>query len=181
MTINDRIEQTDPDDHICLVTQIPIWIPLLISILAIQPIFFILAPCHRRIRHIAENIRRVRYMDRLLCIKGRKAVCAFTMIVVILFTLAPVTAYATADPVKITVNQVFAAPDDAFTYRLKPLEKSNPMPVGSTSEGYTFTITGTGSAEIKLPGYSQQGLYRYELFQVMARKNRAVPMIRACI
>ena len=110
-------------------------------------------------------------MDRLLCIKGRKAVCAFTMIMVILFTLAPVTAYATADPVKITVNQVFAAPDDAFTYRLKPLEKSNPMPVGSTSEGYTFTITGTGSAEIKLPGYSQQGLYRYELFQVIGKKK----------
>ena len=110
-------------------------------------------------------------MDRLLNIKGKKAVCAFTMIVMILITIAPLTAYATADPIRITVNQVFAAPDDAFTYKLKPLEKSNPMPEGSTSEGYTFTITGTGSAEIKLSGFSQQGLYQYELFQVIGTKK----------
>ena len=170
-TTTDGMDKTDPDDNICRVTRIPVWIPLLTAVLAIRPVYFILVTCHRWSRHITEKKRRVRYMDRLLNIYGKKAVCAFAMIVMMLITLTPMTAYAADDPIKITVKQVFAAPDEVCTYRLKPLEASNPMPQGSTNEGYTFTITGTNSAEIKLSGYSQQGIYQYELFQVIGKKK----------
>ena len=92
---------------------------------------------------------------------------------IILSALAPLTAYAANSPL-ITVNQVIyaiTAFDDTFTYILKPLEPGNPMPAGSTAQGYTFTITGTGSVEIELPNYNRQGLYLYELSQVIATKN----------
>jgi len=167
VTATDGMEQTDSDGNICRVMQLPVWIPLLTTILAIQPILFIFAPCYRWIRHIIEKKRRVRYMDRLFRFNGKKAVCAFTMIVIMLITLAPLTAQAADKPIKITVSQVCANPDDTFTYILKPLDGFCPMPQGSTGEGYTFSITGTDSAEIKLSDYSQQGLYRYEMYQVI--------------
>ena len=90
--------------------------------------------------------------------------------VMVLIVLAPPAAHGAANPPGITVNQVLTTSDGAeiFTYRLKPLETGVPMPAGSTEEGYTFTITGTGSVTIELPGFSRQGIYRYELFQVIS-------------
>jgi len=123
--------------------------------------------CHRWSRYIIEKKRRVRYMDSLLRIKGKKAMCALAMLVMILITLAPLAAYAADNPIRITVSQVCANPDDTFTYILKPLDEFCPMPQGSTSEGYTFSITGTDRVEIKLSDYSQQGLYRYEMYQII--------------
>jgi len=110
-------------------------------------------------------------MYRILITQGKKVLCAAVMIVIILFTLVPLTAYAAANPPRIAVNQVFNTSDGIFTYRLQPLEPGNPMPGGSTAEGYTFTITGTGGAEIKMSSYSQQGIYRYKIFQVIGTEK----------
>ena len=101
---------------------------------------------------------------------GKKVLCAVTMLAMLLTVLAPLTVYAATNPRKITVNQV-ATNDGTFTYRLKPLEAGNPMPAGSTAEGYTFSITGTGSAEIELPSYPQQGVYRYSLAQIIGTER----------
>ena len=110
-------------------------------------------------------------MDKILSKKGKKILGAAAMLVIILIALAPLSVYAKAGPLRITVNQVSTTSGDAFTYRLKPLETGDPMPLGSTVEGYTFTITGTGSAQIELSGYSRQGLYLYELFQVIGEEK----------
>ena len=87
---------------------------------------------------------------------------------------------ANNNPIKITVTQVFfsdnaspAPADGKFTYRLKPLESGNPMPAGSTAEGYIFTVTGNNSVEIGPLTYNQRGVYRYELglFQEAGTEN----------
>jgi pilin isopeptide linkage protein len=106
-------------------------------------------------------------MDRSLKLKKKSILCVLIPTVIMLVTLAPLTAHAAADPLQITVTQTSTAADDTFTYRLRPLELDNPMPAGSTVDGYTFKITGSNSRDIEMPGYSEQGVYRYELLQVI--------------
>ena len=106
-------------------------------------------------------------MDRILEKKGKKTLCAAVLIMMTLIALTPLAAYAEPDAIRIVVNQAFNASNGVIAYRLKPLEPGNPMPEGSTAGGYEFTITGTGSAEIVLSGFRWEGVYRYELFQVI--------------
>ena len=110
-------------------------------------------------------------MNNILLAKGKKVLCAVTTIVMILVAFAPLASYATTDSPRIVVSQVFTTSDGAFTYRLKPLETGNPMPAGSTAEGFTFAITGTKSVAIKLPAYGEAGVYRYKLFQVIGTEK----------
>jgi len=106
--------------------------------------------------------------------KKKRLLYAVVMLIMALTAVTSVSAYAADNPLTITVQQVFdtssATADGTFTYRLRPLEAGSPMPIGSTAEGYTFTITGAGSAKIGPLSYSQQGVFRYELFQILEGK-----------
>ena len=108
-------------------------------------------------------------MENILGTNAKKVLCMAAAAIMLLITCAPQAANAAVEPPRITVNQVFTTTGgaDAFTYILKPLESGNPMPEGSIAEGYTFTITGTGSLTIKLTPFSQDGVYRYKLYQVL--------------
>ena len=96
-------------------------------------------------------------------------VSIIVLTLIIIIAAAPITAYAAANPLPVTVTQIFTASAsstaDEFTYMLKPLESHNPMPAGSAAEGYTFTISGNNNVEISLPAAARQGVYRYELYQ----------------
>ena len=102
-------------------------------------------------------------------IKSKTAIWAITVLIFILISglLAPMIAHAATNTPKITVKQVFAVSEDTFMYSLKPFEEGTPMPIGSMTEGYIFTITGNRSVEIELPNFDQQGIYRYKLFQII--------------
>lgn len=112
-------------------------------------------------------------MERIIAAKISKAICIVLVIMVIMLACAPLTANAAADSARITVSQIFIASEGAgtFTYRLEALETGNPMPAGSTDDGYTFTITGSGSAVIELAAFNRQGVYRYKLFQVIGNEK----------
>jgi len=103
------------------------------------------------------------------------AVIIFTMIFILSM---PTGACAANNKLTLTVNQVFTtssssdAGNDVFTYKFKPLNGENPMPAGSDAEGYTFTVTGTGSTEIGPIEYGSQGVYKYELFQVVTAEKQ---------
>ena len=71
----------------------------------------------------------------------------------------------------ITVTQRFSSSSESFGYTFKALERDNPMPEGSSNDRYTFTIRGTDSLEIILPKYSEEGTYRYEVYQVIDRQK----------
>ena len=92
------------------------------------------------------------------------------MMILAAMTLLSFAAYA-AEPTQVglTVRQVFnadglSAPSgDVFTYRLTPKAVSSPMPEGSGSDGYTFTVAGTDEAPISPITFSETGIYAYEL------------------
>ena len=104
--------------------------------------------------------------------KSAKLVIAVIALALVLFAITPISAFAAANPLKLTVRQVFttasSSADGVFTYMLKPLATSNPMPSGSASRGYTFTIDGTDSLETGPINFTQPGTFMYELEQVIA-------------
>jgi len=114
-------------------------------------------------------------MNRNLKKRGKTVLWVLAMFVTLLTATAPLAAHAAEHPLKLMVEQAFtadASPAEAtFAYRLKPLEPGNPMPAGSTADGYTFTITGNNSAEIGPLAYGYQGVYSYELFQVVGTEK----------
>ena len=119
-------------------------------------------------------------MKRKLKSVRKIIVYALTVIAAIITAaaLSPATAYAADNPLKITVGQVSPFPAETeFTYILKPLSPENPMPQGGVTpggtasedaaEGYAFKISGTGEKEIGPLSFDRQGLYIYELFQLI--------------
>ncbi|MCL2300989.1 MAG: hypothetical protein FWC27_12675 [Firmicutes bacterium] len=113
-------------------------------------------------------------MNRILKTKKRRLLCAAILLVAALAAGASVSARAADNPLMLTVRQVFVAAspsaDDTFTYRLRPLDAGSPMPAGSTAEGYTFTIAGTGSTKLGPLAFSRSGGFRYEIFQIPGGK-----------
>jgi len=111
-------------------------------------------------------------MYKTFKIQIKKIICT-VMILMLLFAAIPLTAYAAPNPLSITVNQIFttstSAVNGTFTYRLKALDTKNPMPLGSTSEGYIFTINKTNSVDIDSIYFSKAGKYIYELSQVITK------------
>ena len=87
--------------------------------------------------------------------------------------LAPIVAYAADNPLYFSVEQTIrpASSDEEFAYRLTPLGDGSPMPFGSLSDGYYFTIAGEGSANIGPISYSRPGVYRYEIFQIIEEEK----------
>ncbi|MDR2035499.1 MAG: hypothetical protein LBP91_02330 [Coriobacteriales bacterium] len=88
---------------------------------------------------------------------------------------APVLACAAQNPSMITVHQVFVASsagaEATFHYRLVPLDPVNLLLGGSDDQENTFAITGNASVDLDLSHANQQGIYRYEVFQVIAAEN----------
>jgi pilin isopeptide linkage protein len=114
-------------------------------------------------------------MTETIKTRYKKALCAVVIFVMILFITAPMTAYAADNPLKISVNQVLTASqatvDNIFSYKLKPLTPGCPMPPGSSADGYDFAIAGTNSIQIGPINYTQQGLYKYEIFQLIGAEK----------
>ena len=79
---------------------------------------------------------------------------------------------AIPDSITLTVKQTFtttglsAPPSTVFTYRLTPSEPTNPLPPGSGSGAYNFTIKGTGDVPIGPFTFTQAGVYTYQLDHV---------------
>ena len=114
-------------------------------------------------------------MNKILITRCKRVLYVIATCVMTAITLVPVTAFAANNPPSLTVNQVFNTSsktvDDTFTYRLRPLESDNPMPSGSTADGYTFIIISNENIQIDLADYSQPGLYEYELSQIISEEK----------
>jgi len=105
-----------------------------------------------------------------------KALCIAVLVAMLCMALPPVRAYAADNPLVLTVSQVFdntstTVTNDEFTYRLVPDAPGNPMPAGSTADGYTFTITGTASKLLPPIQYNNAGLYYYTIAQVVTTEE----------
>ena len=105
---------------------------------------------------------------------GKWALRAVTILFAALFIAASVTTvYAANNPLTFTVRQTFDTisleVNSTFTYRMMPVDPSNPMPPGSSSvTGYNFSITGNDSASIGPITYPVvPAVYRYEIYQVV--------------
>jgi len=98
-------------------------------------------------------------------IKRKTILSVMTLIVMFMITLTPLAAYAGTDSLEINVEQINTLEDETFVYKLLPLEPDNPMPEGSTTEGYLFTIKGNTCEVIRVLNFVRPGIYYYELFQ----------------
>jgi len=102
--------------------------------------------------------------------KGGRILMACLMLFCLIISILTPTAYA-AEPIQVTltVKQVVVSvgltvpQNKAFAYRLTSKTNSAPMPEGSGSDGYTFTISGTNAAKIAPITFSVEGSYIYEL------------------
>jgi len=119
-------------------------------------------------------------MNGSIPIKHRRMFCRVMSLVVSLMLIlgiaAPTIVYASENPAVLIVKQIVLSPSvppevDTFTYLFLPIELETLMPAEETDRetgGYTFTISGNGSFEIGPLSFNQPGIYRYELFQVVA-------------
>lgn len=78
--------------------------------------------------------------------------------------------------VTLPVQQIFEAingdkVDSKFYYRLIPLEPENPMPNGSTDNGYVFSLEGNENINTEPISFSSTGIYTYQMEQVIENKN----------
>ena len=111
----------------------------------------------------AQKIHKIRRTGRFLII-GLALLCLVSI------TFIPV-AYA-ADEVTVTFKAAqeitgngLSSPsvNKTVTYRMTPKTAGAPMPVGSSQDGYTFTITGSTEAQIGPITFTAPGQYIYEL------------------
>jgi len=63
----------------------------------------------------------------------------------------------------LTGNNLFTPPKATFNYLLAPKATDAPMPYGSNSEGYMFTITGNNKAQISWFNFDTPGIFTYTL------------------
>ena len=93
------------------------------------------------------------------------------------FSAKPVQAADYRTTETISIKQEFtvqkgSAPSDTFRYRLTALENGNPMPEGSSSGSYDFTISASDTAEIGPMEYLAPGIYTYKLEPVVETKQK---------
>jgi len=87
----------------------------------------------------------------------------------LLSTVFEVTAFAAQQAdVTLSVRQIFTIEEgtpenEVFTYRLTPVTEFAPMPMGSDSVGYDFTIVGTGIGQIGPIIFTAPDIYIYEI------------------
>ena len=108
-------------------------------------------------------MRKDKYIGRLYAL-GLVLACLIN-------TVFPSTIYAmnlrqvTLTVEQIIVNNSSSMPQEAtFTYRLTPKTIDAPLPYGSDSESYTFTISGTGKKSIGPINFNTPGIFAYELY-----------------
>jgi hypothetical protein len=109
----------------------------------------------------AENRQIVRFFAAVII--------SLSLTCLICAMLAP-TIYAASTPqVTLTAEQIIVnngpsiPPRTTFTYRLIPKTMDAPMPHGSGSEGYVFTISGNEERPIGPISFSAPGIFTYEL------------------
>lgn len=103
--------------------------------------------------------------------KRTTAVCLFFLFILAMVMALPAAAYAavTSVPVTLPIDQVFTKNSSAlgvnsvFSYTFASLDAGNPMPAGSISGVYSFTVNGTGSKNMDPVSFSNTGIYRYEI------------------
>ena len=106
------------------------------------------------------------YMGRRI---GRWIAAGLALACVIGALQMPAAYAAETNQVTLPVSQTLLSdglstpPGEAFTYRLTPETASTPLPAGSDSTGYTFTMTGTADTQIAPILFSDKGIYTYGL------------------
>jgi len=112
-------------------------------------------------------------MMRLFKKSGKGRLCAAALLV--LTFMAPPAVFAAGSPLSLTVRQVYTtsltSASSVFTYRLKAVDAANPMPGGSGVQGYNFTLTGNTSTGIGPIIFTKQGIYRYQIGQIMTQEK----------
>jgi len=125
---------------------------------------------------VKRNCENVGISGLLSGFHWSKLLIFVTVLLVVLMTLTPAAVLAADGSAGFTVEQTYSTSDSTaaatFTYRLKPLDPENPMPLGSTIDGYTFRITGNASVLIGPIYYSKTGMYVYTINQVIAASNQ---------
>ncbi|MGL6200572.1 MAG: Spy0128 family protein [Lachnospiraceae bacterium] len=118
-----------------------------------------------------KNEKGCEIMGVLKNIREKQLILFGMLLVIMLPMLFPQSANAASmADVTLEVEQVFTKPEDSnaadtFTYTLMALESSNPMPVGSSGNTYTFPISGTDKVELGTITCSTTGTYSYEITQ----------------
>jgi hypothetical protein len=84
---------------------------------------------------------------------------------------SPAAVAAPDRSVHLPVTQRFshdrAGADDTFYYRLVALEADHPMPPGSSGTQYRFSIKGDAEVDLGPLNFDRDGLYQYDLEQVV--------------
>lgn len=86
--------------------------------------------------------------------------------------------FASAEDAKISigipVSQIFSVSNiesskvsDEFSYLLTANNQESPMPIGSGTDGYSFTLSGNTNITIPNIEYIHAGIYRYTLRQIV--------------
>jgi len=109
----------------------------------------------------------------------RKSILAALLILACLVSVlfGEVAYAAERGEVTLTVRQTFvdngpsAPPSEVFTYSLIPQTAEAPMPAGSDSSGYSFTIARTRDLQIGPITFTTAGIFIYELRSVTAAQS----------
>jgi len=93
-------------------------------------------------------------------------------------TLGTPLASASAGQVTFSIEQNFSnntpahtPPSMTFTYRLMPRVSTNPMPAGSNSNGFTFTINGNNTAAVGPITYAAAGVFEYDITHITSART----------
>ena len=115
-------------------------------------------------------------MNVLKKLSAKEVMLKVIGVVMLLMLALPSCSFATSNKAQLTVTQTFenlsaTRIDNTFTYQLKPEQPSYPVPLdgtGSDLDEYSFTISGNDSITIEFNGFTQPGIYRYHLSQLVA-------------
>ena len=110
-----------------------------------------------------------RIIKRKNIIHVLRALLVGAILTCLLSAVLEVTAFAAQQAdVTLSVRQIFTIEEgtpenEVFTYRLTPVTEFAPMPMGSDSVGYDFTIAGTGIGQIGPIVFIEPGVFVYEV------------------
>ncbi|MDO5123130.1 MAG: FctA domain-containing protein [Eubacteriales bacterium] len=111
--------------------------------------------------------------------KGYRALLAGALLAVLAVAGLPVTALA-AEPLRVELPSVEiklegAAPSPDEEYKIVMQADDalfNPMPLGSTKDGYPLTIKGSGTVKVPALTYEKPGVYTYTISQVQGSNSQ---------
>ncbi|MDR0288313.1 MAG: Cna B-type domain-containing protein [Clostridiales bacterium] len=110
-----------------------------------------------------------RIISEILSLKIARFFTVGLSLICLLFNLSPQVHAASQGSAVFHVKQSFelvnssVPPDEAVIYCLTPEDEGNPMPVGSNSDGYIFTLSGDCDLQIGPINFSEMGIYTYKL------------------